>query len=357
VSIRSILYVAPLSGTSLYRRHAFDRLGMRVVSFEPSDYLPTNPILIHILDHMPLAMLVEPLNRALIDLVRKEKPDVVWFDKPIYFTRATVRAIKALGAFTICYNQDNPFGPRKDGCWFQFKRIFRLFDLHCLFREADVERYGRWKLPFYKTMMSYDPAQHFPAQESAKPPQDREISYIGSPFEDRPQFLLDLSYKHGLPVSISGPRWKKFISPQSYRELVKDDYLANQAYREAIWRSKINLAFNTHLNEDDVAHKSAEITACGGFLLALRTKGHQAMFEEGREAEFFSSIDECATKIRYYLAHPEERMAIARRGCERAWRSGYDNDTQLSRILARAEEMRASTPGYLPLTKPTYSTS
>jgi spore maturation protein CgeB len=116
--------------------------------------------------------------------------------------------------------------------------------------------------------------------------------------------------------------------------------LKDAAYRENIWKSKINLSFVTQFNEEDVAHKAFEIAACRGFLLALRTPGHQACFEEGREAEFFSSIEECADKIRYYLDHSAEREGIAARGCERAAQSGYDNETQLSRVLQKLHQQR-----------------
>ena len=111
------------------------------------------------------------------------------------------------------------------------------------------------------------------------------------------------------------------------------DFLADEQYRAAIWSSKINLSFVTEDNEDDIAHKAVEIAACGGFLLARRTPGHQAIFEEDREAVFFSSIEECADKCRFYLSRPDLREAIAARGRERAVRDGYDNDTQLARIL------------------------
>ncbi len=40
--------------------------------------------------------------------------------------------------------------------------------------------------------------------------------------------------------------------------------LKDADYRENIWKSKINLAFITELNEEDVVHKAFEIAACRG---------------------------------------------------------------------------------------------
>ena len=134
-----------------------------------------------------------------------------------------------------------------------------------------------------------------------------------------------------------GPRWEKFLSPGTLQPLCHPWLSQRRSYREAIWQSRINLSFVTHFNEEDISHKSVEIAACQGFLLALRTEGHQALFEEDREAVFFSSLEECADKCRFYLDRPELREAIARRGCERAVRSGYDNDTQLTKILNRLD--------------------
>jgi hypothetical protein len=286
----------------------------------------------------PFDFIVRRVNRDLLRAVFQEKPDLVWFDKPIQFTPDTIQTIKQTGALTVCYNPDNPFGTLKEQIWYQFYKVIRLFDLHCLFREVDVPRYTQWGLPWIRTTLSFEPSVHFPPpsgwSDSQRP---RSVSYVGSPFEQRPDFLRRLADDKGIPVAIAGDRWQKFLNPDVFRRLVTDGYRSDDQYREAIWQSRINLSFVTHFNEEDISHKSVEIAACGGFLLALRTSGHQALFDEDREAAFFSSLEECADKCRFYLEHPALRAAIAQKGRERGVRSGYDNDTQLARILHRLD--------------------
>jgi hypothetical protein len=323
--------------TSGYRLRAFQRLGQDVIPFDVSAYEPRSRILSALRFRLPSGPLIYRVNRDLLNSVRQHKPDVVWFDKPVHFTKNTILEIKAGGAQTVCYNQDNPFGPRKDPGWLQFHRMFRLFDLHCLLRTVDIARYSAWGLPWIKVLLSYEPTVHFPPPPGwSDDRRTRGVSYVGSPYEDRPQFLQRL-VELQLPVVISGPRWRKFLPPEFVARYVSHDYLADSGYREAIWQSRVNLGFVTQLNEEDIGHKSMEIAACQGFLLTLRTAGHQAAFDEDREAVFFSSLEECAEKCRFYLERPALREGIAQRGRDRAVQSGYDNDTQLAKVLRRLD--------------------
>jgi spore maturation protein CgeB len=314
------------------------RLGQEVTVFDVSAHATGSRAMQELRRRFPVGPLVSKINRELLTTVRATRPDVVIFDKPIYHTRDVIEDIKTAGAQTVSYNQDGPFGPRKDGCWLQFYKVFRLFDLHCLFREADVARYRNWGLPFIKTMFSFEPTVQFPPPaEWSDKDRTRQVSYIGSPHEERPQFLVALAEDKGVPVTISGPRWQKFIAPENYTRYVSNGFLADDQYRENIWRSRINLGFISHLNEDDIGHKCIEIAACGQFLLAERSEGHRECFEEDQEAVFFSSVEECADKARFYLERPDLRESIARRGRERVVRSGYDNDAQFTRILNRLD--------------------
>lgn len=342
---RRILYICnPQPGqTSEYRLRSLRRLCPDVAAFDINEYQTRSRFLNAVTARFPVGPLVHRINRDLLRRVHEYKPDVVLFDKPVHFTPETILAVKQTGAQTVCYNQDNPFGPLKNVGWHQFRRVFRLFDLHCLFRDADIPRYQGWGLPWIRTTLSFEPTVHFPPPSSWSDAERlRGVSYIGSPYEDRPAFLTDLGESKRLPVAIAGPRWQRVLTPEQYRRFVTDGYLADSAYREAIWRSQVNLSFVTHSNEEDIGHKSVEIAACQGFLLALRTPGHQACFEEDREAVFFSEIEECADKCRFYLDKPQLREEIARRGRERAVSSGYDNDSQLARILNRLDGRQES---------------
>jgi len=70
--------------------------------------------------------------------------------------------------------------------------------------------------------------------------------------------------------------------------------------------------------------------------LAERSQEHQQLFAEGREAEFFSSVEELIDKARFYLSHDRERERIAAAGRERCRVSGYSNEARMAQIIAGA---------------------
>jgi spore maturation protein CgeB len=251
---------------------------------------------------------------------------------------------------TIDYVNDNPFGPRRDPGWRLFRKAIPEYDLHAVPRSSSVRDFRQHGArEAMQIRFTYEPSMHFPPPAAALDAmwtdanRDRGVSFIGTPYDQRGEFLTQL-WRAGMPLDVSGsrPHWQAALAADAFAAIFRIGELKGAAYREAIWRSRINLAFVTHSNRDDVAHKSFEIAACGGFLLAERTADHLACFREDQEAVFFSGVDECLTKARRYLNDEPARAAIAAAGLRRTQTSGYDNDTVLRRLLTRAAELLAA---------------
>jgi hypothetical protein len=342
-----ILYASQLSpnDSALYRQWALERLGHNVVPFNLLDYLPHNPLLRKLEHRAQMGPNVTRLNRDLLALAEAEKPDVFWADKLLGLRPETLEKMRALGIRTVSYMIDNAFGPRRDPGWRLYMKCIPFFDLHAVQRDKNIADYtSRGAQNVIKIQTAFEPTAHFPPPPGYYPTafpdarRTRSVSFIGTPYDNRADFLTRLWRDLSTPVVISGnPVWRKHLAPDVAAAIYTGGELFGADYREAIWRSKINLSFLTHSNEDEFAHKSFEIAACGGFLLAERSAGHAARFVEDEEAVFFTGIEECAEKILRYLPDEAARERIAAAGHARAMRDGYDNDTQVSRILARLQ--------------------
>jgi spore maturation protein CgeB len=123
--------------------------------------------------------------------------------------------------------------------------------------------------------------------------------------------------------------------------LVRGPGVWDEDYVRALNGAKIGLGLLTRLAPDESTTRTLEIPACGTMLLAERSGEHQELFEEGREAEFFSTDEEMNEKILWYLSHDRQRDQIAAAGRERVVRSGY---THLERMRSVVAEIATRAP-------------
>lgn len=341
-----IAYASGLSenDSSLYRLWALERLGHTVVPLNSYEYQSRSALLRKVQFRLAAGPWVERLNRDLLRMVEREKPDLVWTDKLLSMKPRTLERLRAMGIATVSYMIDNPFGKRGDPGWRLYMKDIPYYDLHVVQRDANIVDYKqRGARDVIKIQTAYEPTIHFPPPEGwSDAKRDREVSFVGTPYDDRAQTLEWLAEK-SFHVTISGNsrQWQRALGADSFGRLYREGELYLQQYREAIWRSKINLSFLTWSNQDEFVHKSFEIAGCGGFLLAERSDGHLQRFREDEEAVFFTGREELAEKIRRYLPDEEARARIAAAGHARAVRDGYHNDRQVGLIV---ERMRTIVP-------------
>jgi spore maturation protein CgeB len=342
-----ILYASGLSpnDSSLYRLWALERLGHQVIPFNAYQYHSPNPLIRKIVFRLSAGPAVSRLNRDLLTIAEREKPHLLWTDKLLWMRPRTLDRLRVMGIATVSYMIDNPFGPRQDPGWRLYMKDIPHYDLHVVQRDRNIADYrSHGARDVIKIQTAYEPTIHYPpAPGWSDKDRNREVSFVGTPYDDRAETLNKLSQAGEFQVAISGPHraWQRALPAEAFARLYREGELFQQQYREAIWRSRINLSFLTHSNQDEFVHKSFEIAGCGGFLLAERSEGHLQRFREDEEAVFFSTFDECLQKIRLYLNDEPARARIAAAGQARAHRDGYHNDHQVSLILQRATEIIA----------------
>ncbi len=355
-----ILYAGPLlpSENVLHRFFALERLGQEVLQLNAEPYQDGGNRITRAIRHrLQLGPLVRAFNERVLADAIEYKPDIFWGNKAVLLLPETLVALRRRGIFTVDYTIDNAFGPRRDRVWRLYKKCIGEYDLHILQRDVTLDAYLRFGArAVYKMQTAFDPAYHFPAPPGWNDKdRDREVSFIGSPYDNRARFLTQLKREYGIPVTISGyPQWAAALD-RDVADMYTGTALFDAKYREAIWRSKINLSFITHSNQDEYTHKTFEIAGCGAFQIAERSAGHMERFIEDEEIVLFSTLEECAEKIKRYLPDPEARERIAAASRRRAVASGYDNDTQLSRVLDHIEDLMRRHGSRLPLSEEHYT--
>ena len=322
---------------------ALVRLGYEVVPFNFAKYLNGMGKIANWLYHRLLAgPAMDRINRDLVQSARANAPNFILIDKGVFVRAETVARLSRI-APTIQYNLDNPFGHMGEPWWRHLVEGIPEYDLHFVPREINLHDYkAAGAKRVIRVPLAYEPTIHYPP--SSDWGEDRrtiDISFTGSPYGDRPEFLTGLLTDHGIATDVRGERWRNVLKPAIADRLYTGASVLDGAYRQRFWDSKICLAFVTHENCDQVAHKSFEISGAGGFLLAEATDEHRAMFEHGKEAVFFDDLADCARLIRHYLARPDLREKIAKAGHARAVGSGYSNDARLAQAFATVQDLLA----------------
>lgn len=152
-------------------------------------------------------------------------------------------------------------------------------------------------------------------------PKDVYASFVGGISRHHGRAIPVLEYlARNTPIQFFGYGADSLDADSPIRARHNGEVWGLDMYR-ALARSRITL--NRHIN---VAENNAnnmrlyEATGVGALLLTDRKDNLGELFEVGKEVVAYSSAEEAAELIRYYLAHPDEAQAIARAGQARTLR-------------------------------------
>lgn len=297
---------------------------------------------------------VDEINQSIVNAAVPFRPDLVWAEKQEFVHRETLDFLSRQGARLVHFTPDPYFtlGWKRTNV---MDDAFSGFDflIYCKsYEKSAYESLG--KLALYMPL-GYCDEVHVPRQSRA----DRwrcDVGFLGG-WEPRRERLTRALLKSGIDLKLWGGSWD-FLCDGRWtlrrhlilRQLAGSDvfdiridpllaraYQGDEVYGDdyalALSGAKIGLGLLRKVCPDQHTTRTFEIPACGSMLIADRTSEHQEFFEEGVEAEFFSSELELIDKIGFYLRHEGSRHKVAVAGLARCRAGRYAYIHRIADVL------------------------
>lgn len=286
---------------------------------------------------------VNDVNIKIARRAAEQRFDVLWLDKALTVTKETLDIFRKdnPGAACVFYSGDDMLNPQNQSRY--YVEALPHYDIHFTtksYNVTELEAMGCQRVVYVGN--AYDPKTHRPVHLSSSDMErfGSDVGFVGGYEQDRWVHIRRLAHA-GLQIRVAGSFWERADASAIPGLSFAFGDLRGEDYAKAICATKVNLCFLRKANRDLETTRSVEIPACGGFMLAERTEEHRALFEEGREAEYFETFDELLDKARYYVCHDAERSKIAMAGHARCTISGYSAHDRMSFMLTRVKGLIA----------------
>jgi len=331
-----ILYVGQLweGGTALERMKVLSALGHSIVPFDVSPFADCASRLVRsIAARFHMGPILNKMNWALTQQAGSLRGiTYIWVDKGVWIFPETLKRLKQVtGALAIHYTPDSQIFSQRSR---HFMASIPIYSALVTTKEWEVDAYKQaGARQVILTYQGYD-SRFFPrkVRDSERSVFDSDVCFVGHLQQHYAEKLRVLSSLN-IRLRIWGDAWPRYAEKNPWAEKVVSKGLWGESYPTALACASIGLGLlGKHIPETSTT-RTFEIPAMGTFLLAERTALHQELFEEGKEADFFSSDEEMLDKTRFYLKHDGARERIAAAGRARCEWSGYSSAELLQKII------------------------
>jgi len=287
------------------------------------------------------------LNRRLLETAKSRRPDVVLVWRGTHVLPRTIARLNRAGITTVSYNNDDPFVPRRRShtpwhqafLWHWYLQALRYYRYNFFYRKINVTEALQAGAAHAAVLKPYFiPWRDRPVTLTAEE-QERfgcDVVFVGHYEPDGRVDSLRALVEAGFSVRLFGDStWNRSVLGKDLCGYFGKVTPANgEDYAKALCGAKVCLAFLSKHNRDTYTRRCFEIPACGRVMLAERTDDLLCMFEEGRDACFFSHGDELLIKAKWLLENPCISEAIAESGRMRVLADGHDVKSRASEFLS-----------------------
>lgn len=341
-----ILFVGEIGPgqTSRMRMRAFQRLGHEVHGVRVSEpWWRTGWASRQIQRRLQRGPAIDAANRMALEAAREFRPDLVWAEKQEFLRPETIAELGR--SAKLAHFTPDPYFTLTWKRTALMDEAMGLFDVLVYCKTYEREHYEALGKPLIYMPLGFCDEVHRPLP-SDDPRWHCGIGFLGG-WEPRREAMLHPLAAAGLDLKVWGGYWdflgdgrwtlrrhiilRQLAGGEPFR-IHEDALLAachqggevyDDDYARALTGACIGLGFLRKVCGDQHTTRTFEIPACGSMLLADRTEEHQSFFEEGAEAEFFSSSEELTDKAVFYSRNDAARQKIAEGGYRRCINSRY----------------------------------
>lgn len=275
------------------------------------------------------------LNVNFLKTVERENPDLIlcvlmhyelWLE-----TLETVR--RYCSAVIVNWSTDDSWR------YAQFSRfVAPVFDLYATTCPAALEKSRQDDLSnFMLTQWAADAGrlvEPLPARQCRY-----EASFVGTAYGNRPKWIAELKQR-GIGVVCFGHGWPNGpVAAAEIPGIIRESVISLN-----FGDSGLVLHGLVPRRSRQIKARVFEVPGAGGFLMTESAEHLENFYIPGEEIVIFDGVDDLASKIKHFLAHPDERDEIARAGQART-RVEHTYDMRFRDLLGRAARIGRATAG------------
>jgi spore maturation protein CgeB len=271
------------------------------------------------------------MNRQLVETVTRDRPDLVLVVP--YLNELSFDAVDAVTAMTttVGYFFDDPWRVEYSRVWAPHFTVVTTSDVNGRRKFRDAGHTNVVFSPFACNARMF---------HKTGAPLKHDVSFVGQ-FHPARAWLLRELRRAGIAVRSWGHGWPGGRISEDQMVAIFNETRINLNLSNTIcWDARYLWSVRRPIGEtlrawrgiwnarrqpdsktrEQVKGRHFEINACGGFQLTYYVEGLERCYEVGEEIAVFADPDDLIDKVRYYLAHDDERQAVAARGYERTVR-------------------------------------
>ena len=316
------------------RRASCDVQDIDIQTLMPQWRQPSNRVVARLFR----SRIIREYNDSILDSAAQFRPDILLAFKGTFVNSSTLDQLRSSGIALYNYYPDTSPSAHGKHLASSIRGYDCVFYTKKFWGTSVPEGLGGRHLVYVPHGYDADVHRPLPLDSTDTQLYGNKVLLVAGHTAEKECLLSELMRRRpDIDLQIFGPRWVEFCRSPNLRACTRGVPLYGSQYAKAIAAAAICLGIMSGKVQgvtqgDETTTRSFEIPACGGFMLHERTAELLEQYEEGREVACFGSVEELAAKIDYYLAHPDERKAIARAGHLRCV-PAYSYDQRMADIL------------------------